>query len=107
MAAEPRKDGQPVKRRTTTRQQILEALASMAAPELTTEQEAMVRRVVAESDRVQLAEAQAKEIAERRRLINLLFRGSDNALSGHRDEALIARAREAGAELQRRWRRRE
>ena len=103
----PRKDGQPVKRRTTTRQQILEALASMAAPNLTPEQEAMARRAVAESDRVQLAEALAKEIAERRRLRNLLFRGADNALSRHRDEELIARAQAAGRELQRRWRRRE
>jgi hypothetical protein len=102
----PRKDGQPVKR-TRTRQQILEALASMAAPELTPEQEAMVRRVVAESDRVQQAAAIKQEIAERRRLMNLFFRGSANALSGQRDEDLIARARAAGAELQRRWRRRE
>ena len=103
----PRKDGQPVKRRTTTRQQILEALAEMAAPALTPEQEAMVRRAVAESEQQAAAEALEKEIAERRRLMNLFFRGSANALSGHRDEDLIARAREAGAELQRRWRRRE
>jgi hypothetical protein len=102
----PRKDGQPVKR-TRTRQRILEELAAMAAPALTPEQEAMVRRAVAESDRVQQASAIKKEIAERRRLMNLFFRGSANALSGQRDEALIARAREAGAELQRRWRRRE
>jgi hypothetical protein len=102
----PRKDGQPMNR-TRTRQRILEALAEMAAPELTPEQEAMVRRAVAESDRVQLAEELAKELAERRRLRNLLFRGADNALSRHRDEALIARAQAAGRELQRRWRRRE
>jgi hypothetical protein len=102
----PREDGQPVNR-TRTRQRILEELASMAAPNLTPEQEAMVRRAVAESEQQAAAEALEKEIAERRRLMNLLFRGSANALSGHRDEALIARAREAGAELQRRWRRRE
>jgi hypothetical protein len=102
----PRKDGQPVKR-TRTRQRILEELAAMAAPALTPEQEAMVRRVVAESDRVQQAAAIKKEIAERRRLMNLFFRGSANALSGHRDEDLIARAKEAGRELQRRWSRRE
>ena len=102
----PRKDGQPVKR-TRTRQQILEALASMAAPELTPEQEAMLQRIVAESERVEAAAAIRQEIAERRRLEKLLFRGSANALSGHREEDLIARAREAGAELQRRWRRRE
>jgi hypothetical protein len=102
----PRKDGQPV-HRNRTRQRILEELASMAAPELTPEQEAMLQRIVAESDRVQQAAAIKQEIAERRRLMNLFFRGSANALSGQRDEALIARAREAGAELQRRWRRRE
>jgi hypothetical protein len=102
----PRKDGQPV-HRNRTRQRILEELATMAAPALTPEQEAMVRRVVAESDRVQQAAAIEQEIAERRRLMNLFFRGSANALSGQRDEALIARAREAGAELQRRWRRHE
>jgi hypothetical protein len=67
----------------------------------------MVRRAVAESDRVQLAEALAKELAERCRLRNLLLRGADNALSRHRDVALIARAKEAGRELQRRWSRRE
>jgi hypothetical protein len=77
----------------------------MAAPALTPEQEVMLQRIVAESDRVQQAAAIKQEIAERRRLVNLLFRGSANALSGRRDEALIARAREAGAELQRRWRR--
>jgi hypothetical protein len=98
-------DGKPVKR-DRTRQRILEELASMAAPELTPEQEAMARRIVAESDRVQQAAAIEQEIAERRRLMNLLFRGADSAASRHRDEALIARAREAGAELQRRWRRR-
>ena len=102
----PRKDGQPVKR-TRTRQRILEELAAMAAPALTPEQEAMVRRVVAESDRVQQAAAIKQEIAERRRLMNLFFRGSANALSGHRDEDLIARAKEAGRELQRRWSRPE
>ena len=100
----PRKDGQPVHRKQT-RERILEELAAMAAPALTPEQEAMLQRIVAESDRVQLAAAIKQEIAERRRLMNLLFRGSANALSGQRDEALIARAREAGAELQRRWRR--
>jgi hypothetical protein len=94
-----------MKRRTTTRQQVLAALAAMAPPDLTPEQEAMVRRVVAESDRVQQASAIKQEIAERRQLEKLLFRGSANALSGQRDEALIARARAAGAELQRRWRR--
>jgi hypothetical protein len=107
----PRKDGQPMNR-TRTRQRILEELAAMVAPELTPEQEAMVRRAVAESDRVQLAEAQAKEIAERRRLRNLVFRGADENLRAlargrPRDEALIARAGEAAAELQRRMRRRE
>jgi len=45
----------------------------------------------------------AKEIAERRKLLNLVFRGADNALSRKRDEDLIARAHEAALELQRRW----
>jgi hypothetical protein len=104
----PRKDGQPVKRRTTTRQQILEELAAMAAPELTPEQEAMARRAVAESDRLQLE----KELAERRKLRNLVLRGSAENLRAlargrPRDEALIARAQEAARELQRRMRRHE
>jgi hypothetical protein len=49
----------------------------------------------------------AKEIAERRKLLNLVFRGADAALVRNpRDpakrEALIARAKEASLELQRR-----
>jgi hypothetical protein len=103
----PRKDGQPVHRKQT-RERILEELAAMAAPALTPEQEAMVRRIVADSDRVALE----KEIAERRRLRNLVLRGSSENLRAlgrgrPRDEALIARAREAAAELQRRMRGRE
>jgi hypothetical protein len=101
----PRKDGQPVKRRTTTRQRILEELAALAPPSLASREAAA--RIVAEIEQQEIEKEIEKEIAERRRLVNLLFRGSANALSGHRDEALIARAREAGAELQRRWRRRE
>jgi hypothetical protein len=95
----PRKDGQPVKR-DRTRQRILEELAAMPAPSLASQEAAA--RIVAEIEQQEIG----KEIAERRKLMNLLFRGSANALSGQRDEALIARAREAGAELQRRWRRR-
>jgi hypothetical protein len=50
-----------------------------------------------------------KELALRRRLLNLVFRGADaniRALAGRgpRDEDLIARAHEAALELQRRWR---
>jgi hypothetical protein len=100
----PRKDGQPVKR-TRTRQRILEALASMAAPSLASQEAAA--RIVAEIEQQALEKEIEKEIAERRRLRNLLFRGSSNALSRHRDDDLIARAREAGRELQRRWRGRE
>jgi len=105
----PRKDGQPMKRRTTTRQQILAALAAMAPPDLTPEQEAAARRVVEAAERRIHEKAIAKEIAERRKLLNLLFRGADaniRALAGRgpRDEDLIARSHEAALELQRRWR---
>ena len=53
-------------------------------------------------------QALAKEHAERRRLLNLVFHGADaniRALAGRgpRDEDLIARAHEAALELQRRW----
>jgi len=105
----PRKDGQPMKRLTTTRQQILAALAAMAAPDLTPEQEAAARRIAEAADRRIHEKAIAKEIAERRKLLNLVFRGADNALSARcgkrakRDEDLITRAHEAALELQRRW----
>ena len=101
----PRKDGQPMKRHTTTRQQILAALVAMAAPDLTPSQEA---RLIAEAAERRIHEkAIAKEIAERRKLLNLVFRGADAALVRNpRDpakrEALIARAKEASLELQRR-----
>jgi hypothetical protein len=50
-----------------------------------------------------------KELAERRKLMHLVFRGADaniRALAGRgpRDEDLIARSHEAALELQRRWR---
>jgi len=98
-----------MKRRTTTRQQILAALAAMAPPDLTPEQEAAARRVAEAAERRIHEKAVAKEIAERRRLLNLVFRGADaniRALAGRgpRDEDLIARAHEAALELQRRWR---
>ena len=104
----PRKDGQPMKRRTATRQQILAALAAMAPPDFTPEQEAAARRIAEAADRRIHEEAIAKEIAERRKLIHLVFRGADaniRALAGRgpRDEDLIARAHEAALELQRRW----
>ncbi|HKF60619.1 MAG TPA: hypothetical protein VKB42_04610 [Dongiaceae bacterium] len=95
-----------MKRRTTTRQQILAALAAMAPPDLTPEQEAAARRVAEAAERRIHEKAVAKEIAERRRLLNLVFRGADaniRALAGRgpRDEDLIARAHEAALELQR------
>jgi hypothetical protein len=93
----PRKDGQPVHRKQT-RQRILEDLAAMPAPSLASQEAAA--RILAEIEQQEIG----KEIAERRKLMNLVFRGADNALSRRRDEALIARAREAAAELQRRWR---
>jgi hypothetical protein len=99
----PRKDGQPMKRRTTTRQQILAALAAMAPPDLTPEQEAAARRIAEAAERRIHEKEHKKEHAERRRLLNLLFRGADSALSRKRDEDLIARAHEAALELQRRW----
>src|SRR5215472_14235149 len=82
-----------MKRRTTTRQQILAALAAMAPPDLTPEQEAAARRIAEAAERRIHEKAIAKEIAERRKLINLIFRGADNALSRKRDEDLSARAR--------------
>jgi len=99
----PRKDGHPMKRRTTTRQQILAALAAMAAPDLTPSQEAAARRVAEAAERRIHEKELAKELAERRKLLNLVFRGADNALSRKRDQDLIARAKEAALELQRRW----
>jgi hypothetical protein len=99
----PRKDGQPMKRRTTTRQQILAALAAMAAPDLTPSQEAAARLAAEVSERRVREKEQKKEHAERRRLLNLVFRGADSALSRNRDEALIARAKEAALEPHQRW----
>ena len=92
-----------MKRRTTTRQQILAALAAMAAPDLTPSQEAAARRVAEAAERRIHEKELAKELAERRKLLNLVFRGADNALSRKRDQDLIARAKEAALELQRRW----
>jgi hypothetical protein len=108
----PRKDGQPMKRRTTTRQQILAALAAMAPPDLTPEQEAAARRIAEAAERriheADTRESNTKGHAERRKLINLIFRGADaniRALAGRgpHDGDLIARAHEAALELQRRW----
>ena len=48
-----------------------------------------------------------EELAERRKLLALVHRGADNALSRKRDEDFIARAHEAALELQRRWSGRE
>ena len=84
----------------------------MAPPYLTPEQEAAARRIAEAADRRIHEKAIATEIAERRKLLNLLFRGADaniRALAGRgpRDEDLIARAKEAAAELQRHWRGRE
>jgi hypothetical protein len=105
----PRKDGQPMKRRIRTRQQILAALKALATPDLTPSQAAIV--VSAAAERRIHEKGIAREIAERRTLLNLVFRGADaniRALAGRgpRDEDLIARAHEVALELQRRWRKR-
>jgi hypothetical protein len=102
----PRKDGQPMKRRTATRQQILAALAAMAPPDFTPEQEAAARRVAEAAEQRIHEKEHKKEHAERRKLLNLVFRGADaniRALAGRgpRDEDLVAQAQEAPAAVER------
>jgi len=101
-----RKDGQPMKRRSTTRQQILASLATMAAPNPTS-QEAAARAAQAAERRIH-EEAIAKEIALRQKLLNLVLRGSDAALVRHpRDPAKrqerIAQGLDALATLRQKW----
>jgi hypothetical protein len=94
-----------VKRRTT-RQQILAALATMAVPELTPDQEAMARRSLAQHHTHE--KDLDREITTRRRLLRTLCRSADaniNALARRtpRDETLSAKGRAAASALRRKW----
>jgi len=72
-------------------------------PKLTTLQQIEASTAAWAAERQMLKE----ELAERRKLLALVHRGADNALSRKRDEDFIARAHEAALELQRRWSGRE
>jgi hypothetical protein len=97
-----------MKRRTGTRQQILEALATMGSPELTPSHEAMARRAAEAAERRIHEKEIAKEIALRRQLVRALCRGADAALvrspadPAKRSE-LIAAGHAAAAALKQKW----
>jgi hypothetical protein len=95
----PRKDGQPMQRRTRTHQQILDALAALAPPDLTPHQQEIAAQITAEAE-ARKALAEQREIS---RLLRLVHRGTDNALSRNRDEALIAQALDALHALRQKW----